>query len=229
MARTRDTISTESESSMSSTDKRKRKRLTVYLHDDGTPDWDGVTSEQRAQLGVAGSEAGSETPAEPLQVPPEMVGFLVLTLTRIESAIVAPKIGLTSEQTLEVLTPAPALLQGINEAGARVLAKYGGTLGKYQDEFMLGSLLITWQAQAFAELRRMCAANESKREAMPTPIDIRTSVEAPPAGAKPSFGQMMADRKRNAQKPVPAPPAAPPEPVEPLIDTEESGIGIKVS
>lgn len=181
MARTRDTIQAETDipPNGNPADKRKRKRLTVYLNADGSPDWDGVTDEQRQQFGMGATAAAP--PPEPMHVPPEMVGYLVMTMARIEAAIVAPRMGLTAEETARALTPPEPILVGIQEAGARVLAKYAGTMGKYQDEIILGSLLITWQAQAFAELRRMKAANESEPPANPpASIEQRESREGVP-------------------------------------------------
>lgn len=199
MARTRETITTDAPSAPMN-DKRKRKRLTIYLQADGTPDWEGVTDEQRTQLGVIAQPAGTEPEAPPMSIPPEVIGYFVMTLTRIESAIIAPRMGLDAAETMRVLTPAPPVLEGISEAGAKVLAKYGGTMGKYQDEIVLGMLLIQWQAGAIGTLRGMKAELEDKREPAPPSTEQRGSVEGKP---KPNFGAMMAERKRRAAESQP--------------------------
>jgi hypothetical protein len=138
-------------------DRRRKKRLQVYLNDDGTPDWEATPADVRSQLGMGGAGGDGVQPAGP-EIPPEMVGMLVGLIGNIEAAIVAPKMGIPSEAAREALAMPEPIAVGINEAGGRVLAKYSGSLGRYADEIVLGSLLVTWQASAFARMREYKAS-----------------------------------------------------------------------
>lgn len=180
MARERAAIQTDGVTPIN-TDKRKRKRVTVYLNDDGTPDYSGLDETVRSLLSIPSQSAETVTP--PIEIPPEMIGYLVLTLTRIEAAIVAPRLDLDVESVLPILTPYPELGNAINTAASKVLAKYGGTMGQYQDEIVLGSLILTWQATAFGQLRALSAEKRLQTLDSPHAVPAR---EPDHANIKPS-------------------------------------------
>lgn len=182
MARTREEIGADSApTTKPKADRRSRKRLSVYLNEDGTPDWDAVPEEDRARLGHGSAPAAAEAPAE---VPVEMVGFLLQTMTRIEAAVVAPKLGISSEEAYQCLTPSAELGKPLVEATARVVNKYAGGFGRWSDEIALAALLVTWQASAFSEMRKAAAAAAPKPEPAPAPPDKHESFQ-PPAAPKP--------------------------------------------
>lgn len=178
MARKRETIRTDSNATPRP-DRRSRRRLSVYLNDDGTPDWDAIPDEHKAQLGIGGGGAGpSVEPTEPPpQIAPEMVGFLLDTMTRIEAVVVSGQVKLSVPETLDCLTPAPPLREGLCTAGAAVMNKYSATLGRWHEEIALACLLITWQASAFTEMRKLKAA-KPEPEPEPAPPIIETTASA---------------------------------------------------
>lgn len=212
MARQREQIQTDG---APKTDKRRRQRVTIYLNDDGTPDLDGVTDEQREAIGLRTATAEPEAP--PMEVAPEMVSMLLATMIRIESAVIAPRIGITTDEAMAALTPAPPIAEGISTAGARVLQKYGGALGKWQDEIVLATLIVTWQAQAFAEMRSIRAANTPPPQQTPAPPDVHVSSETPVAGnpKKVNFGEVMKARRAAAATAAAVPVETNPFTVEP--------------
>lgn len=173
MARMRETIARETSTANAPKDRRARKRISIYLNDDGAPDWDAVPEEHREKLGYGATPRPE--PEAPREIPPEMVGFLLQTMTRIEAVVVAGRIGITSDEAMNALTPPPPLADGINQAGARVLNKYSGTLGRWQDEIVLASLLVTWQASAFSEMRAIAATKRPKPQPAPAPIEVNKS------------------------------------------------------
>lgn len=182
MARMREHIARDNGSG-SPKDRRARKRISIYLNDDGAPDWDALPDEHREKLGYGATPRPAPEP--PAEIPPEMVGFLLQTMTRIESVVVAGRMGVTSDEAMSALTPPPPLAQGLNEAGARVLNKYSGTLGRWQDEIVLASLLVTWQASAFAELRALSASKRPQPETPPAPIEVHKSATVQTSSAPP--------------------------------------------
>lgn len=188
MARPRTEITSDMPEAKRS-DRRSRKRISVYLDDNGAPDWGAMPEEHRKQLGIENGAPVVKEPEAPPQIEPAVIGLLYATATRIEAAIVAPRFGVSGEQAMAALTPPDQIAGAMNEATARVLNKYSGTLGRWQDEIVLASLLVTWQASAFAQLRAMRAENEANKPAKPEPVEIRqsgsveTKPDAPPAFA----------------------------------------------
>ena len=169
-------------------DKRKRARVVVYLNDEGKPDWDSVPEDQKSKLGLAGAEPAPVEP--PAEVAPEMVGLLLQTMTSIEAALVAPRIGIDQSEALAALTPAPPVQAGLCQAGARVLNKYAGAMGRWQDEIVLATLIVTWQASAFAQMRAIAAERAPKPEPAPPSREQRETAQVvkeavPPVAPKP--------------------------------------------
>lgn len=175
MARKREEITG---SKVAANDKRARKRITVYLNDDGSPDLDGLPDEHRAALGIGGESEGEQ---ENLEIDPSMVSLALATLIRIESALTAKRFGLSADEAARCLTPPPPVRLGIEQAGARVLTKYAGAAGKYQDEIVLAVLLVTWQTTAWAELRER-AAIDTRAE----PVQTAKPETAPEPKPEPS-------------------------------------------
>jgi hypothetical protein len=154
MARTRDEITQDATEGARSTDKRKRPRITVFLTAEGKPDFYDLPSDQRAALIEALPKP--EEPAEPAApIEPAAVALLVNLIVGVESAIVARQVELSSDQVREALQPNPIFADSLNVAGAKVLNKYSGVLGRWQDEIMLATLVVSWQLSAFAEIRRI--------------------------------------------------------------------------
>lgn len=204
MARLRETMNDQApEPGQGSNDKRKRKRITVYCHEDGSPDLDSVPEEQRRALGLGGSTDQAEP--EPVQTSfePAMIGMFLPVLVGIESALVAPRMGINQDQARSALTPAPPLADAIAQAATKVLNKYGSALGRWADEIALVSIVATWQVMAFSEMQRIRAASAPAPQAPPPPPDVHETIEAKP--------------KKPSQRPDPIPfPGAPIED-EPLL------------
>lgn len=168
-------------------DKRSRKRITVYLDENGQPDLESLKDDERSKLGLAGSP-DSPADAEPAaQIDPAVVGMMFHMLCTIESAFVAPRMGITSEQAREALTPPEPIRDSIIGAGTKVLNKYGGALGRWADELALASVIVLWQTQAFAEMKRM----QPIPQMPPPPVDIHETIQPEPVVPIDS-----ADRKR---------------------------------
>lgn len=163
-------------------DRRRRPRLILALKDDGTPDLSGARPEQIEALKSALEEAA---PAPPEPISPVVVHMALGAIANIEAAVLAGRFGLTTEQAAMALQPAPPLREQIAEAGARVLNKYSGALGRWQDEIVLAALLVAWQSSALATLRAMAAeqrAQQEQRPAAPTP----TPAPGPAPGPAPA-------------------------------------------
>lgn len=185
MARTRETINAEAAADGATPrpkpDKRSRKRLSIYLNDDGTPDWESAPDEIRSAVGgAAPAPQPAPEPAPPID--PAIVGFMLQTMTRIESAIVGPRMGLTASEAYGALEPPAPLAEGLCTAGAAVLNKYSGSFGRWQEEIVLASLIVSWQASAFSEMRSMAAA-KPKPEPQPAPPDKHVVIESAPVEA----------------------------------------------
>lgn len=186
MARKREQISG---SKVAPGDKRARKRITIYLHEDGSPDLDALPEDQRAALGIGGD---GEPEPENVEIDPSMVGLALTTLIRIEAMLTARRFGVDQETAVRCLTPPPPVRAGIEQAGARVLTKYAGAAGKYQDEIVLATLLITWQTSAIAELRERAAIEvkaepEPEPKRGPVPVPERENAPEPEPGAAPAI------------------------------------------
>lgn len=140
------------EMSETKTDRRRRPRLILPLDDSGKPDLSRANAEQIAALKETLMEA---EPAAPEPINPAVVMFAVNAIANIEAAIVAPKFGLDQGQAAQALQPPEPLRSQIAEAGSRVLSKYSGALGRWQDEIVLAALLVAWQTAAFQNLRML--------------------------------------------------------------------------
>jgi hypothetical protein len=193
MARKRSDITTETEPAG---DKRRRRRLSVYLNDDGTPDLETIPAELKGALGMEdGAQPGEP---EPDRVNPDLVKFLIVTLSRIEGFVIAKQNDMDVEAVCSALEPPAPLLAPMSETGARLLAKYAGGMNRWQDEIVLGSLLITWQSGAFQQIRALKASTVEPAANEPAaPEPPQTS---PFPGALP-----FAVPQTGAAKPAPAP------------------------
>jgi hypothetical protein len=165
MARKR-SVNLNSDSAAPKADRRRRPKVIIPLNEDGSFDFSPVPEEQRDRLRAALEEAQPEPPPP---IDPAIVGFAIQTLASIEAAIVAPKMGLTHDRAFACIVPPPPLAEQIAQAGARVLEKYSGGWSKYQDEIVLCALIITWQAQAFRNLRAAKDQAEPRPEPRPEP------------------------------------------------------------
>jgi hypothetical protein len=167
----------------------RRKRFIIFRNEDGSPDWTSLTEEQRRALKMEPDQpapaVGGPPPPPPAEFPPHMAAMFLNVLVGIETAVVAPRMDLDAAKVRAVLEPSPPLAESIRDCATRVLNKYSGALGAYADEIALASLLVTWQASAFAELRRMKAAEEKKEDKRPPAPDIHFTVE-PPTPPKPA-------------------------------------------
>jgi hypothetical protein len=159
-------------------DRRRRPRLILALKDDGTPDLSSARPEQIEALKSALEEAA---PAPPEPISPVVVHMALGAVANIEAAVLAGRFGLTTEQAAQALQPAPPLREQIAEAGARVLNKYSGALGRWQDEIVLAALLVAWQSSALATLRAMATEQRAPQEQRPAaPAPGPTPAQAPP-------------------------------------------------
>lgn len=192
MARMREQIQSDATQAVKK-DRRSRRRVSVYMNDDGTPDWSAVPEEHQRALGVGlGATAEPQTqPAQPEPIDPMVVGLFLQTMTSIEAAIVAVKYDLPRGDVLSALQPPQPMAEALTRAGAKVLDKYAGTLGRWQDEIVLASLVVTWQAQAFAQIRMMRATADEQKAATAQPSmerresgTVQTSDDAPPVFAE---------------------------------------------
>ena len=164
-------------------DRRRRPRLILALKDDGTPDLSGARPEQIEALKSALEEAA---PALPEPISPVVVHMALGAVASIEAALLAGRFGLTTEQAAVALQPPPPLREQIAEAGARVLNKHSGALGRWQDEIVLAALLVAWQSSALASLRAMAAeqrAQQEQRPAAPGPAPAPAPAPATSASA----------------------------------------------
>jgi hypothetical protein len=147
-------------------DRRRRPKVIIPMNDDGSFDFAPVSEEERERLRAALEES---RPDPPPPIDPAIVGFAVQTLASIEAAIVGPKMGLSHDRAFACIVPPPPLAEQISQAGARVLEKYSGGWSKYQDEIVLCALIVTWQAQAFRNLRAAKDAAEPELKPEPKP------------------------------------------------------------
>jgi hypothetical protein len=162
-------------------DKRRRKRIQLYLRPDGSIDQESLTDEQRGQLGIGGATPGAE--ATPAAVPPEMVGMLLRLVVQVEAAVVGPKVGIKATEAAECLTPDEPVYQGITETGARVLGKYAGPLSIWADEIALCSMILIWQTGAFQAMRALAADRAAlpvTPQTAPGPVPIRPNPQVKP-------------------------------------------------
>lgn len=172
-------------------DRRRLPKLIVTVTEDGKPDLSTLNEEARDKLRAALEEAAPEPP-EPIQ--PAVVGFALAALARIEAAIVAPKFGLSAEQAADILLPKPPLKDSLEEAAARVLNKYSGAWFRYQDELVLGALLVSWQAGALQMLRAARGGQQPESGASPAPAQPSAPAAAAPAPAEQSDYPVMTER-----------------------------------
>ena len=151
------------------------------MNDDGSPDWDAISDEQKQTLGLTPK---AEPDAPPVEVKPELVGILFSTVAAIEAAVVAPRVGISREQATRALTPPPPIAEQLNAAGARVLSKYSGALSQWSDEITLAMLMFTWQTAAFSAMREMKASEPAPKqdggpaptvEVKPGPMEVKSS------------------------------------------------------
>lgn len=155
-------------------DRRARKRVSVYLHDDGTPDWDGTPAETKEKLGLGA------TAEHPEPVPAELVGAALQILTQIESAVVAKSLDLDPLTVARALEPPPMFARPLVDSATRVLNKYSGAWTRWADEIMLAGLLAAWQLQAFAEISRLRKEKDKENQRPPVQPDSSTSEETVP-------------------------------------------------
>lgn len=147
-----------SEISANTGDKRRRPRVMIPLNPDGTPDLSRVDP---MVLDAIRNQTESNQP-EPIQ--PEVIEMAINLIANIESAIVAPKFGIPQEQAIAVVMPQKPLKEQMAQAGAKVLSKYSGAMGKYQDEIVLGAMLLAWQVGVLNQLRAMKALQAQNQQ-----------------------------------------------------------------
>jgi hypothetical protein len=169
-------------------DRRRRPKIIVPILEDGSPDLSILSDEARAKLaGALQAEAEASAPAEPVPGPVVVMGLRALA--GIEAAIMAGRMGLSHSEAMQAFELPPMLEAQLGEAGARVLAKYAGPIGKYQDEIVLAALLVHWQAGAFRQLREMAAEKDRARER-----EAAAHASPPPAApAAPAAAQQAQD------------------------------------
>lgn len=155
-------------------DRRARKRVSIYLDESGAPDWTATPKSVLDQLGLG---PGGTPEPEPEPIPIEVVGVAIGMLANVESAIVSRQMGIPLDMTRAALTPPPPIAGALNEAAARVLNKYSGAWSRWADEIMLGGLIVTWQLQAFSELRAIKAEMMTKEERSAPPPPPKTEPE----------------------------------------------------
>lgn len=146
-------------------DKRSRRRIVIPIDEDGRPDISRLDDEVLEQIR---QEAEAQEPPEPIA--PEVCGMVVTVLAQIEAAVLGPRFGLPQETAAQAIMPPPPMRDQIAQAGSRVLTKYSGTLGRWQDEIMLASLLVAWQAAALNNLRELARQQQQadqKKEPQP--------------------------------------------------------------
>jgi hypothetical protein len=206
MAKKRETIASETGPGR---DKRARKRYIVFAKEDGTPDLDNLPPELQSAIGSAPAPAAPTGP--PPDPPPpafdsQLVKILLPVVSGLEAVFVAPRMGITVDQATAALTPPPPLADAIAAAATKVLNKYFPEPGRWADEIALCAMIVTWQATAFAQMRRMA------------PIDVSPEPPRPP------------DRHESYQPPPPPPPPPPadpaPEPEPPQWKTAPDGVPI---
>lgn len=204
MARTRETISADN--GAPKPDKRNRKRFIVYADESGKPDLSTVPDELRGAIpgapppatGPTASPESVEPPPEPLD--PAIMQMLLPLVCALEASILGPRMGIDVHKARELITPPEPMANGIVMAATKVANKYGGTLGRYQDELALAAVLVMWQTAAFGALRQYAAQNAPPVQTPPPPPDVHHSTQP---------------------EPPPAPPVAP-EPVTKSVDIGES-------
>jgi hypothetical protein len=173
---------------LAANDRRRRKKIYVYLDGNNQPDWSALTPENRQALGVTDTGITPPEPEPDRTIQPEVIGMLLSTMIGIEAAIVAPRFGVSAERAREIVTPLEPVAAGICASGARVATKYGGALGRWQDEIVLATLIVTWQTSVFAGLRAEQARQTPPVAPPPPPVDKHESVvketePAPPPNA----------------------------------------------
>lgn len=168
------------ETTPATSDRRRRPKIIVAIREDGNPDVEALSEEARAKLFDA---LARNTPEPPEPINPAVVGFALQAIARIEAAIVGPRFELSAEEAAGCFLPPEPLQEQLQAAGARVLDKYSGSWSRWQDEIVLGALLVTWQASAFQALR----AERERREASRREEAARAaSPPARPAAATPA-------------------------------------------
>jgi hypothetical protein len=149
-------------------DRRRRPRIIIPIGDDGAPD---VERLDPVVLETLRARLEQTQPAPPEPISPVVIDMLVSMIGNIEAAVLAPKFGLEVQEAAMIIMPQDPLRAQIADAGARVLTKYSGALGRWQDEIVLASLLAAWQIQALNTLRATRAIREEN--------DRRTGADKP--------------------------------------------------
>jgi hypothetical protein len=133
---------------------------------------------------------------------------MIPVLSGIEAVLVADRMGVSTEQAQQALTPPPPLADAIANAAAKVAAKYAAPLGRWAEEIALAALIVTWQTTAFANMRRMAPAAPPAAEP-PAPIDRHESYQAPAPSAPAPSAPPAAAPAPSAPAPSDPPAAAP--------------------
>lgn len=119
----------------SGADDAKTERLSIPLTADGSAiDWERMRPGTRDKLKALTGDAGS-VGAPGAAMDPAVVGMLYGSIGSLMVGIARAK-GFTAEQA-NVLIFTAEEKAALQEPTARVLAKYAGSMGKYQDEIML--------------------------------------------------------------------------------------------
>jgi len=136
--------------------KESIPRLTIPLTPEGAPLWDRMRAETadkvRSFLRVHGITEGTASDAPPDAFEPMVVHALYNALGGL--AVVAAVARGNTRDSAEVMRFTPAEMEQLTPLTQRLLAKYGGSLVKWQDECALAIVLITMTQAKIARLQR---------------------------------------------------------------------------
>lgn len=137
-----------------STDRRKRPKVIIPLNFDGTPDLSRVDP---AVLEAIRNQTEPDT-AEPIA--PEVAEMAISLIANIEAMILASQFDVPQNQALSLTLPPEPIKTQMSQAAAKVMTKYSGALGKYQDEIVLGAMVAAWQIGVLNQFRAIKAMKE---------------------------------------------------------------------
>jgi len=165
--------------------KRKKPRVTIYRNEDGSYDTSSLSDEDKARLFGTPSNTPPPPPAAdaapaPEPVDPAVIGMALNLLTSIEASLIGRKLGLPHELCQQVLQPKPPLDTTITGLACKVANKYGASLGPYADEIALCAMVVTWQVQAFTELRSIVAERDARQTDNPPKHPDADRHQSPP-------------------------------------------------
>lgn len=128
-------------------DRRRRPRIIIPLNDDGSPDISRLDPSVLDVLRTQAQDAGPEP------IHPAVCDMAITVIANIEAAVLAPRMGVDPQTAAQITQPPEPLRGQIAETAAKVLSKYSGALGRWQDEIVLAALIAGWQIQVLNNLR----------------------------------------------------------------------------